>query len=40
MVLGGNCGAELAPFASLNETYDGDTALLWVDSHPDVSLRL
>ncbi|MDN4084526.1 arginase family protein [Paenibacillus polymyxa] len=38
IVLGGDCGVELAPFAYLNEKYDGDTALLWVDSHPDVSI--
>ncbi|MFF2885156.1 arginase family protein [Bacillus toyonensis] len=37
IVLGGDCGVELAPFAYLNEKYDGDTTLLWVDSHPDVS---
>ncbi|GAK42210.1 putative arginase [Paenibacillus sp. TCA20] len=38
VVLGGDCSVELAPFAYLNEKYDGDTALLWVDLHPDVSL--
>ncbi|MCY9308088.1 MULTISPECIES: arginase family protein [Bacillus] len=38
IVLGGDCGVELAPFAYLNEKYDGDTALLWVDLHPDVSI--
>ncbi|MDQ6420496.1 arginase family protein [Paenibacillus sp. LHD-117] len=36
VVLGGDCSVELAPFAYLNEKYDGDTALLWVDAHPDV----
>ena len=38
IVLGGDCSVELAPFAYLNEKYDGETALLWVDSHPDVSI--
>lgn len=38
IVLGGDCSVELAPFAYLNEKYSGDTALLWVDLHPDVSL--
>ncbi|RAS77040.1 arginase family protein [Priestia endophytica] len=38
IVLGGDCGVELAPFAYLNEKYDGDTALLWIDLHPDVSI--
>lgn len=36
VVLGGDCSVELAPFAYLNEKYNGDTALLWVDAHPDV----
>lgn len=35
-VLGGDCLVDLAPFAYLNERYDGDLAVLWVDSHPDV----
>ncbi|WP_233277713.1 arginase family protein [Paenibacillus durus] len=38
VVLGGDCSVELAPFAYLNEKYNGDTALLWVDAHPDVSI--
>ncbi|WP_233711055.1 arginase family protein [Lederbergia citrisecunda] len=38
VVLGGDCGVELAPIAYLNEKYDGDVAVLWVDSHPDVKL--
>lgn len=36
VVLGGDCLIDLAPFAYLNERYDGDLAILWVDSHPDV----
>ncbi|WP_449433356.1 arginase family protein [Pseudomonas putida] len=36
VVLGGDCLVDLAPFAYLNERYDGDLALLWVDAHPDV----
>ncbi|TBL71067.1 arginase family protein [Paenibacillus thalictri] len=38
VVLGGDCGVELAPIAYLNEKYNGDLAILWVDSHPDVKL--
>ncbi|MBE0337891.1 arginase family protein [Paenibacillus sp. 23TSA30-6] len=38
VVLGGDCSVELAPFSYLNEKYDGDVALLWVDAHPDVSI--
>lgn len=37
VVLGGDCLVDLAPFAYLNELYDGDLAVLWVDSHPDIS---
>ena len=35
VVLGGDCGVDLAPFAYLAERYD-DLAVLWVDAHPDV----
>ncbi|WP_369039234.1 arginase family protein [Stenotrophomonas maltophilia] len=37
VVLGGDCLVDLAPFAYLNERYGGDLAVLWVDSHPDIS---
>lgn len=37
MVLGGDCLVDLAPFAYLNERYDGELAVLWVDTHPDFS---
>lgn len=36
VVLGGDCGVDLAPFAYLNERYDGDLAVLWVDAHSDL----
>jgi arginase len=36
VILGGDCLVDLAPFAYLNERYDGDLAILWVDAHPDV----
>lgn len=36
VVLGGDCLVDLAPFAYLNERYEGDLAVLWVDAHPDV----
>lgn len=36
VVLGGDCLVDLAPFTYLNERYEGDLALLWVDAHPDV----
>jgi arginase len=36
VVLGGDCLVDLAPFAYLNERYEGDLAILWVNAHPDV----
>lgn len=36
VVLGGDCLVDLAPFAYLNEKYDGELAILWVDAHPDI----
>ncbi|UCG23883.1 MAG: arginase family protein [Chloroflexota bacterium] len=37
VVLGGECSVDFAPFAYLNERYDGDLAVLWIDAHSDVS---
>lgn len=37
VVFGGDCSVDFAPFAYLNERYDGDLAVLWVDAHSDVS---
>lgn len=36
VVLGGDCLVDLAPFAYLNERYEGNLAVLWVDTHPDI----
>ncbi|EJN05348.1 arginase family protein [Phyllobacterium sp. YR531] len=36
VVLGGDCGVDLAPFAYLNERYEGDLAVLWIDAHSDL----
>ncbi|KFZ38702.1 arginase [Shewanella mangrovi] len=36
VILGGDCLVDLAPFAYLNEKYDGELAVLWVDAHPDI----
>jgi len=36
VMLGGDCLANLAPVAYLNQRYDGNLALLWVDTHPDI----
>lgn len=37
VTFGGECLVSLAPFAYLNERYDGDLGVLWIDAHPDVS---
>ncbi|MET3899534.1 arginase [Devosia sp. UYZn731] len=36
VVLGGDCGVDLAPFAYLNQRYEGDLAVLWIDAHSDL----
>ncbi|WP_111496195.1 arginase family protein [Marinobacter bohaiensis] len=36
VVIGGDCLVDLAPFAYLNERYEDDLAVLWVDAHPDI----
>jgi len=38
VVFGGECSVDFAPFAYLNERYDSDLAVLWLDAHPDVTL--
>jgi arginase len=38
VVLGGDCGVDLAPFAYLSERYD-DLAVLWLDTHPDIMVK-
>lgn len=35
--LGGECSVSVAPFASLAARYGDDLAVLWIDSHPDIS---
>ncbi|MET0991798.1 MAG: arginase family protein [Lacisediminihabitans sp.] len=35
ITIGGDCGVELAPIARAIET--GDTAVLWLDAHPDLN---
>ncbi len=36
LVLGGDCGVDLAPFSYLSERYDGDLAVIWIDTHSDL----
>lgn len=37
VVLGGDCSVDFVPFAYLNERYNGDLAVLWLDAHSDIS---
>lgn len=34
--LGGECSVSVAAFCELARRYDGDLAVVWVDSHPDI----
>src|SRR5215510_1537447 len=36
LVFGGECSVDFAPFAYLNERYDGDLVVVWLDAHSDV----
>ncbi|MDC0609803.1 arginase family protein [Vibrio sp.] len=36
VVLGGDCLVDLAPFNYLNEKYEGELGIIWVDAHPDI----
>ncbi|HIU18246.1 MAG TPA: arginase family protein [Candidatus Avidesulfovibrio excrementigallinarum] len=37
ITFGGDCLVSQAPFSYLNELYEGDLALLWIDAHPDIT---
>lgn len=36
IMFGGDCLVEQAPFAYLNEKYDGELGLIWIDAHSDL----
>lgn len=36
VILGGECSVEFAPFAYLNQRYDGELVVLWLDAHSDL----
>jgi arginase len=36
-VLGGDCGIEIIPVTYLNQHYNGDLALIWIDAHADLN---
>ena len=35
--LGGECSVSVAAFSALAHRYDNDLAIIWIDSHPDIS---
>jgi arginase len=37
LVVGGTCGADVAPIAYLNEHYSGGLAVIWFDAHADLN---
>jgi len=37
VTVGGTCGVEAAPIAYLNERYDGNLAVVWLDAHGDLN---
>lgn len=38
IVFGGECSVSVIPFTYLAKKYDNDTALIWIDAHPDITL--
>lgn len=37
IMFGGDCLVNQAPFAYLNERYDGKVGIIWLDAHPDIT---
>lgn len=40
IILGGDCVVSQAPFACLNEKYNGTLGVLWLDAHPVILQQL
>ncbi len=38
VTLGGECSVSVAPFSYLFKKYKDDTAMIWIDAHPDITL--
>lgn len=38
VTLGGECSVSVVPFTYLAAKYPNDTAIIWIDAHPDISL--
>lgn len=37
LTIGGTCGVEAAPIGYLNERYEGEVAVVWLDAHGDLN---
>lgn len=40
MTIGGTCGVEVGPVSWLNDQYNGDLAVIWLDAHADLNTPL
>ncbi len=38
LAFGGECSTSVIPFTYLNKKYNNDTAAIWIDAHPDITL--
>lgn len=38
LTLGGECSTSVIPFTYLNKKYNNNTAVIWIDAHPDITL--
>ena len=38
LTFGGECSTSVIPFTYLNKKYNNDTAVVWIDAHPDITL--
>ena len=38
LTFGGECSTSVIPFTYLNKKYNNDTAVIWIDAHPDITL--
>ncbi len=38
LTLGGECSTSVIPLTYLNKKYNNDTAVIWIDAHPDITL--
>ncbi len=38
VTLGGDCSVSVVPFTYLAKKYNNDTAVIWIDAHPDITL--